>query len=91
MYITSVFFIGIELIFFILGFLISFWPFTLLGIGLAVWRGNWILALMFALAADLLYGVPVGLLHIVGFPFTVAALIGIVTRAALSSQMRRSV
>ena len=83
------FFRCVELILFILGLSVSSWLLVTFSIVLSVWRGNWIFALSFALAADLLFGVPVGILHAFILPFTFVTLAAILLRAALLTRMRR--
>ena len=63
----------------LIGFL-SHWLILFLGICVALVFGNYVTALMLAIAADLLFGPPIGLLHAVPLPFTFFTLIVLVLR-----------
>ena len=63
------------------GFLIPFWPLTLLGIALLGLLGHPIAAALLALLVDIAYGRPTGMLALLFFPFTLFALTTIAVRA----------
>ena len=67
----------LSLIFAIAGFCIQFWPLELLAVLTAGLGGSPVVALVLGVLFDLIYGVPVGQLHYLFFPFTLAALVGI--------------
>lgn len=86
---TYFFFIFLEILIFLLAFLASFWPLVVCAIALAVWKGNWLLALCFAAVADLLYGPPTSIvLHVIPVPFTLITLLCVVVWALLMRHMR---
>lgn len=62
------------------GFVLPFWPLTLLGIALLAFNGNWLAAILSALLIDLAWGAPVGFLHVLYAPFTACALLLCVLR-----------
>lgn len=62
------------------GFLMPFWPLSLMGIVLATLSGRWIFGLLMALLLDLAWGAPFGLAAYLYFPFTVAALVAAIAR-----------
>ncbi|HVZ75895.1 MAG TPA: hypothetical protein VG934_01330 [Candidatus Paceibacterota bacterium] len=62
------------------GFLIPFWPLTVLGIAVMALLGYPLWAITLGLLLDLAYGAPIGTLHILVFPFTIVALASIVVR-----------
>lgn len=72
-----------------LGFLF-FWPLSIVGILLAALAGRWVTALLLGLLIDIAYGTPVGRLHFLLFPFTLLALLGILTRQLKFRLVRRS-
>lgn len=57
------------------GFLIPFWPLSLVGIAIAALCGRYIFAVIVALLLDVAWGVPVGILHYLYFPFTIFAIV----------------
>ncbi len=75
----------------LLGFVFSFWPLAFLGVALAVVAGRWISAVLLAVLLDVVYGVPVGRLHVLYAPFTLAAVLGALLRARVASAMREYV
>ena len=71
------------------GFLIPFWPLSVLGIGLAAFTNRWILAMVLGLLLDVAYGAPVGKWHVLFMPFTIAALLCILLHYIASRYMRK--
>lgn len=71
-----------------LGILLPFWGFVMIGILIAVVRGNWQLALCLSVCADLLYGTPTGILSHTLMPFTLLSVFILSLRFVLMSQMR---
>lgn len=63
-----------------LGFLLPFWPLSLLGIVLAAVARRWISAICIGLLLDLAWGAPVGLAHFLYFPFTILAVASVLIR-----------
>ncbi len=57
------------------GFLLPLWPLSLLGIALAALSGRWVFAIAIGVLLDLAYGAPLGTLHYLYFPFTLAAVV----------------
>lgn len=55
------------------GFLLPFWPLSVVGILLASLSGRYVFALIVGLLLDLGSGVPTGLLHYLFVPFTLLA------------------
>jgi cell shape-determining protein MreD len=58
------------------GFLLPLWPLCVVGILIAALSGRWIFAFVLGLLIDVAWGVPVGILHFLYFPFTLLALVG---------------
>ncbi|HWB34278.1 MAG TPA: hypothetical protein VG753_03105 [Candidatus Paceibacterota bacterium] len=77
-------YIAIAIIFLIAaaGFLIPFWPLTVLGVAAMALAGYPLWAIALGLLLDVAYGAPTGTLHLLIFPFTIVALAGIVVREA---------
>ena len=71
------------------GFLISFWPLSIVGIGLAAFTNRWILAIALGLLLDIAYGAPVGKWHVLFMPFTIVALVCIFLYYVASRYMRK--
>lgn len=84
-------FMSITLLFVLLGLLCPFWGFVMVGVLLAVVRGNAALALALAAGMDLLYGPPIGLLHSISMPFVVGTLALLGMRYLLTRDMREDV
>ena len=62
------------------GFLIPFWPLSVLGVLLAALSGRWIFAVIVGLLLDIAWGAPTSTLRYLLFPFTVVALLGVALR-----------
>jgi hypothetical protein len=77
-----------AIILFVIGFYVPWWPLMFFAPFLAVYFGYWILALVLAVCTDLLFGVPVGMLHAFIFPCTIAILACIVVRSLLIRHLR---
>ncbi|MBY0473399.1 hypothetical protein K2Q00_03955 [Patescibacteria group bacterium] len=73
---------------FMFGFFLPWWPFMFLAPCIALLYGYWVLALFLALCADLVFGAPVGLLHSLIFPCTVAILFSSVVRSVIIRHLR---
>ncbi|HUD02519.1 MAG TPA: hypothetical protein VMR46_00660 [Candidatus Paceibacterota bacterium] len=71
------------------GFLLPFWPLSVLGIALAAFTGRWMLAIVFGLLLDIAYGAPVGRWQVLYIPFTLTALVCVLGRAIASRYMRK--
>lgn len=56
------------------GFVVGFWPISLVGVGISAFGGVPIAAILFGLLLDIAYGVPTGVLHYLYVPYTIAAL-----------------
>lgn len=63
-----------------IGFLLPFWPLSVVGILLAALSGRWIFAIAIGLLLDIAYGAPMGSAQFLYFPFTLVALLGVVIR-----------
>ena len=72
----------------LLGLLLPFWGFVCIALIIAVVAGNWPLALTLGVCADILYGHPVGMLHVLAIPFTLGAIVLLSTRYFFMTQMR---
>lgn len=57
------------------GFLLPFWPLTVVGIALCALSGRWAFAIAMGLLLDVGYGTPVGPWHALYVPFTLCALV----------------
>lgn len=57
------------------GFLLPFWPISVVGIALCALSGRWIFAVVAALLVDVAWGAPVGTAHYLYFPLTLFALV----------------
>ncbi|MBC7836178.1 hypothetical protein H7X87_00150, partial [Acetobacteraceae bacterium] len=68
-------------------FIFSFWPFAALAVVLLALSGNLIFCVVLGITLDLVYGVPVGIFHIVLFPFTLLSLISIFSRLFMKRYM----
>ena len=62
------------------GFLLPFWPLSVAGILSAAFAGRFFLAVVMGLLIDVAWGVPVGLLHYIYFPFTALAFAAVLAR-----------
>ncbi len=77
-----------ALVLFILGFFLSWWPMIFFAPFVAMFYGNWLLALVLAWCADLLFGSPVGFFHSLVFPCTIAVLLSIAARSVIIRHLR---
>ncbi len=77
-----------AIILFIIGFCISWWPLMFFAPFVAMYFGSWLLAVVLACLADLLFGVPVGMLHWLVYPCTVLVLLCIAARTVLIRHLR---
>ncbi|MCX6820203.1 MAG: hypothetical protein NT019_02920 [Candidatus Adlerbacteria bacterium] len=77
-----------AVLFVLLAFLFSWWPFALVGVVLAALCGRAVTAVVLALVLDCAYGVPSGYVHVIFFPFTFLALCIVSARAVLARHMR---
>ncbi len=66
-----------------------FWPFGVLGILLAVYARYPMLAVVFGVLLDVLYGTPPVQLHFLLFPFTLFAVCAAILRAVASQYILR--
>ncbi|MSR71039.1 hypothetical protein EXS62_03315 [Candidatus Kaiserbacteria bacterium] len=57
------------------GFLLPFWPLSVLGVALCALSGRWLFAVAMGLLFDIAFGAPTGAWHFFFFPFTVLALL----------------
>ena len=73
-----------------LGFLLPFWPLSLVGIALAALSGHWLFAICVGLLIDIGFGAPLGRLHFLYFPFTLAAAVLSLGRVWSSKYMRKN-
>ncbi len=73
---------------FIFGLFISWWPLVFIAPFIALVYGYWLLALVLAWCADLIFGTPVGFFHSFVFPCTMAVLISIVARSVIIRHLR---
>jgi hypothetical protein len=62
------------------GFLVPFWPLSVLGTLIAALSGRWIFAILMGLLLDIAWGAPTGTLRFLFFPFTIVALLGVIAR-----------
>ena len=51
------------------GFLLPFWPLSLVGIFISAVSGRWVFAIAIGLLLDVAYGAPEGSWHMLFFPF----------------------
>ena len=65
--------LAIAFLFVATGFLVPFWPLSVVGIVGAALLGHFVFALIVGAILDLAYGSPTGLLHYTFFPFTLLA------------------
>lgn len=72
------------------GFLLPFWPLTVVGIALCALSGRWIFAVAIGFLLDVGYGAPVGPFHALYVPFTLCALVSIAVHMFAMRYMRRS-
>lgn len=73
---------------FILGLVLSWWPLVCVAPFIAVFYGYWLLALVLAWCADLIFGTPVGFFHSLIFPCTIAVLLSIIARSMSIRHLR---
>ena len=57
------------------GFLMPFWPLSVVGVALCALSGRWIFALAAALLVDVAWGAPLGTAQYLYFPLTLFALV----------------
>jgi hypothetical protein len=62
------------------GFLLPLWPLSVVGILIAALSGRFFFAIVMGLLLDVAWGMPVGLLHYVYFPFTALAFGAVLAR-----------
>lgn len=62
------------------GFLLPFWPLSVLGVVLCALSGRWFFALFIGLMLDIAWGAPTGTAQYLYFPFTALALLCVVAR-----------
>lgn len=62
------------------GFVLGFWPASLLGVIFAGIMDAYIAAILFGLLLDVAYGAPNGLVEYLYFPFTLTAIFSIVLK-----------
>ena len=72
------------------GFLVSFWPLSVLGILFVAGMGRWVSAILLGLLLDIAYGAPIGFIHFIYFPFTLLALAAAGVRLFVLHYMRKS-
>ena len=72
----------------LLALIFSYWPLALMGLCILAWWGNGILALMTATFFELLWGAPVGRLHMLYAPFLLTTFAGVFLRITLSRLLR---
>ncbi len=63
------------------GFLVPFWPLSIVGILMAALSGRFIFAVILGLLLDIAWGAPMGLFKYAFFPFTIVALVGVLARS----------
>ncbi len=73
-----------------LGFLLSFWQLSLLGILCMILVRQWVLAILIGIFLDVLFGVPTGQLRVLSFPFTILAVAGIGIQIFINRYVRKS-
>jgi hypothetical protein len=79
---------GVSFILAVAGFLLPFWPLSLLGVLLAAATGRYIASIVLGLLLDVVYGAPVGHWHVVYVPFTLAAFIASIAHWYLGAYFR---
>ena len=62
------------------GFLLPFWPLSVLGILLCALSGRWLFAVAVGLLFDIALGAPTGTAHLLYFPYTALALVAALAR-----------
>ncbi len=72
------------------GFLVPFWPLSVLGIALAAGGGFWFAGLLFGLLLDIAYGMPSGWFHFLYIPFTLFALCCAILRIIVLQHVRKA-
>ena len=83
--------LAVSFILVALGFLLPFWPLSLLGILLAAASGRYIAAVLMGLLLDVAFGAPVGHWGFLYVPFTLFAAAMSLLRYFLSSYFRDDV
>ncbi len=63
-----------------IGFLVPFWPLSVVGVLIAALSGRFVFAIVMGLLLDLGSGIPTGLLHYVFVPFTLLAAVAALVR-----------
>lgn len=79
--------IGVPVLF-IIGLFLPWWPLMVLAPFLAMFYGYWLLAVLLALCADLVFGIPVGLFHSFVFPCTIAIALSVIARNVIIRHLR---
>jgi len=72
------------------GFLLPFWPISMIGIVLAAASGRYVAAVTIGLLLDIAYGAPIGHWRFLYVPFTLLGLITSLFRYYISSFFRES-
>ena len=57
------------------GFLVPFWPLSVVGVAIAALSQRWLFALALGLLLDVAWGAPTGLMQYLFFPFALLALL----------------
>jgi hypothetical protein len=70
------------------GFLLPFWPLSMLGVLIAAGSGRYVAAIAIGLLLDVAYGAPIGHWRFLYVPFTLLAVITGALRYYLSSYFR---
>ena len=73
---------------FLVGFFIPWWPMIFFAPLLAAFYGYWLLALMLAVCADLVFGAPIGFLHSLIFPCTILVLLIVILQSIAVRHLR---
>lgn len=63
------------------GFLLPFWPLSVVGVALCALSGRWLFAIAAALVVDIAWGAPLGLARYLYFPLTLFAALCALVRA----------
>ncbi len=71
------------------GFAVPCWQLAILAVLAAAISGRYALAVCLGLLLDIAYGVPVGVLHALLFPFTLLALITVGGAFVMSNSLRK--
>lgn len=82
--------VAASCIFVALGFLAPFWPLMLLGIALCALFGRPVVAIALGLLCDIAYGTPLGVWHVLYFPFTLFAVVGVILHYFFAGHLRKN-